>query len=325
MVFLGASHFGFKCCETILKEGFDVVGVLTSPQEFRIPHSKGRPVINVLHADFRSVSERYGVPLMEMAGAMKDLEVVDKIRSWAPNLIMAVGWYHMVPWAIRNIPELGSMGMHASLLPRYAGGAPLVWALINGEKETGITLFHFDKGVDTGDIVLQRKVTIDFEDTIGTLYGKVEEEGLSLLKDALPRIADGSAPRIPQDLSHRTVFPMRTPEDGLIDWGWPASRIYNFVRAQTKPYPGAFTTAGDKRLIVWEAGIGPVASGRPGKILERVSGKGVLVSCGKGTSIFLKTVQPDGAQSLDASLFAETEGLSKGEAFGTVASNTLRE
>ena len=146
-------------------------------------------------------------------------------------------------------------GIHALLLPDYSGGAPLVWAIINGEKKTGVTFFYFDEGVDSGDIIAQEEIDIYENDTIKTLYEKAELTGKNILIKYLPLLAVNQAPRIKQDESKRRIFPQRKPSDGEIDWNWESKRIKNFIRAQTKPYPGAFTLINNKKIIIWDADI----------------------------------------------------------------------
>jgi len=166
-------------------------------------------------------------------------------------MFVVAGWHHMVPKSWLDYAP--AFGLHASLLPDYSGGAPLVWAMINGEKETGIILFQFTDGVDNGPIIGQAKTQIREDETIATLYARIEELGLELLMQYLPELAAGKAKLESQDESKRHVFPQRGPEDGVIDWNWSARDIYNFVRAQTKPYPGAFTTWNGRQIKIWRS------------------------------------------------------------------------
>jgi methionyl-tRNA formyltransferase len=203
-------------------------------------------VTNVLHADFEPVAKDASIPVEILEGNMGNPVLLERVRSWQPALMVVVGWYHMIPRSMRTLAP--AVGLHASLLPDYSGGAPLVWAIINGEKETGITLFQLDDGFDTGPIIGQRREPIFDNDTIATLYARIEERGLDLLRTHLPQIARGEAHYTPQDESRRRIFPQRSPEDGRIDWSWSARRVYNFVRAPTRPYPGAFTELAGERL-----------------------------------------------------------------------------
>lgn len=254
IVFFGASELGFRCCERLLEMGEEVVGILTIPREFRISYSAG-PVRNVTHRSFGELSERYGVPVLEVTGKMSDPRYEEALREWRPDFGLAIGWYYMIPRRIRDLFPRGVAGIHASLLPRYRGGAPLVWAIINGESKTGVSLFYFDDGVDTGDLVAQREIRIAPEDTIRTVYDRAADVSVELVGEYVPRIRANDAPRVAQNHAEATCFPQRTPDDGLIDWSRGAREIRDFIRAQTRPYPGAFTIIGGKRVTLWDADV----------------------------------------------------------------------
>ena len=253
IVFFGASRLGYACCEHLISLGHDIVGLFTVPRQFAISYSPGAPVTNVLHRDFHALGEQHGLPVITVTGKMS--EYADALRAWSPDLLVAIGWYHMIPRALREIAPRGCIGIHGSLLPRYRGGAPLVWAMIDGESETGVSLFHFADGVDDGDIIGQQAFPIGARETIADLLDKAERASLELLARFVPMIADGSAPRIVQDHHAATTRPQRSPDDGRIDWEWDAARIDRFIRAQTRPYPGAFTEVGDKRVHIWSADV----------------------------------------------------------------------
>jgi methionyl-tRNA formyltransferase len=253
IAFFGASALGYRCCEDLLDRDVDVCGIVTMPERFEISYAKG-VVRNVTYRDFGQLAETQNVPLLraERALTADDLET---IQSWDPDFGLAVGWYYMLPAHVRALFPRGIAGIHASLLPRYRGGAPLVWALINDEHETGVTLFYLDDGVDSGDVIAQRAFSIESHDTIATLIVKTEASSLTLLRDVMPRIVDGSAPRTAQDESKATTFPQRSPDDGRIDWSQPADAIDRFVRAQTRPYPGAWMVVQGKRVTIWDAEV----------------------------------------------------------------------
>ena len=252
IVFLGASKFGIRCLRAALAAtGCDVVGVVTAPKTFSISY-RPQGVTNVLHEDAHGLCEAAGIPCLELGAAgMRDEALLAAVRAWRPDAFLVAGWYHIVPASWRALAP--AYGLHASLLPHYRGGAPLVWAMIRGERRTGITLFRFDDGVDTGPIVAQGATDIAPEDTIATLYARIEDIGEALLREALPRLAEGAAVLVPQDPAQGSNFPQRGPEDGLIDWRWNAGRIRDFVRAQTRPYPGAFFLERESKVVVWSA------------------------------------------------------------------------
>jgi methionyl-tRNA formyltransferase len=164
-----------------------------------------------------------------------------------------MGWYYMLKKQTRDLAKFGAWGIHASLLPNYAGGAPLVWAIINGEKETGVTLFRMDDGVDDGDIIAQSKFAITDFDDIRTVYQKALEASNEILQEIMLKNEPPSF--LPQDKSSIKIFSQRNPQEGEIDWSWGPIKIKNFIRAQTKPYPGAWTVISGKKVIIWSADI----------------------------------------------------------------------
>jgi methionyl-tRNA formyltransferase len=167
-------------------------------------------------------------------------------------MLFSFYYRHMIPESILRIPPKGAYNLHGSLLPAYRGRCPVNWVLVHGEERTGVTLHHMVEKADAGDIVGQRVVPIARDDTAFTLYGKLCVEAGILLDEFLPLMKIGRAPRIPQDISLASYFGGRRPEDGRIDWSWPAARIYNLIRAVTDPYPGAFCGLADgSRMMIW--------------------------------------------------------------------------
>ncbi|MBI9087692.1 MAG: methionyl-tRNA formyltransferase [Desulfobacterium sp.] len=227
-----------------------MVGVVTAPQKFSISY-RPEGVVNVLHADVESYCMAKHIPTYKINNGMKSDALFNQVRTWNPDIFLVAGWYHMLPKKWLELTP--AYGLHASLLPDYSGGAPLVWAMINGEKQTGITLFKFNSGVDNGPILGQKRTTIYETDTIATLYVRIEKLGLELIQKNIPALTNGTAILTPQDDSQRRIFPQRGPEDGIIDWSRTAMELHNFIRAQTRPYPGAFTTWKGKRLTIWKA------------------------------------------------------------------------
>ena len=252
---MGASDLGYTCCKAVIDAGNEVVGIFTIPQNFSIKYKdqKDRVTVNnYLFRDFKDFeTDNRKVIIVED----KMSTYLEQLKNLKPDLILVIGWYFMIPDQMIQLAVKGTIGIHGSLLPKYRGNAPFVWAMINGESETGISLFYFEKGVDEGDIIAQEKFPIVETDTILNILEKAKKASVKLLIDYLPRIADGTAPKIPQDHSQATIFPKRTPEDGLIDWNWDAKKIRNFIKAQTRPYPGAFTIINKKKIILWDADI----------------------------------------------------------------------
>lgn len=253
VIFMGASELGWECCRTLFEIGQEVVGIFSIPPEFRISWST-TPVRNVRFRSFEDLARAYSVPLTYVTKKMSNPEYKEMVRTLQPDILVVIGWYYMVPRSLRGLAPLGAVGIHASLLPKYRGGAPLVWAIINGETQTGVSLFHFADGVDDGDLIAQSAIEIAFEDDIAQVVRKSMDASVQLVRDYIPMLAAGNAPRIPQDHTQATVVPQRKPEDGLLDWRTKsAEQAYNWIRAQTRPYPGAFTYLGHERLTIWKA------------------------------------------------------------------------
>ena len=180
-------------------------------------------------------------------------EWVEMIRNLSPGVIFSFYYRNLLGRDILTIPSAGSFNLHGSLLPAYRGRCPVNWVLVKGERRTAVTLHYMVEGPDAGDIVGQKEVLIEFEDTARTLYQKLCVKARELLEELLPLIKKGIAPRVAQNLKEGSYYGGRRPEDGKIDWKWPAMQIYNLVRAVTEPYPGAFAylPEGQKLLIWW--------------------------------------------------------------------------
>lgn len=242
-------------------------------------------------ARFEEMAASLQAPLEVVSKPLTGTDYANLLKKWRPELVLVLGWYQIIPPEILAMAPLGFVGIHASLLPKYRGMAPVNWAIINGETETGISLFYLAKGVDDGDIIDQKKIPIADSDTCATLYDRVASESVLMLKEYLPRIASGTAGRTAQDHSRATVMPRRRPEDGRIDWSWRAKRVYDFVRAQTSPYPGAFTFLNGRKLYVWSCSVTPEPSpqsSQPGN-LRACDGR-ICATCGEG-KVVLHDVQ----------------------------------
>jgi methionyl-tRNA formyltransferase len=192
---------------------------------------------------------------------------------------------HMLKQPLLDLPRLGALNLHGSLLPRYRGRCPVNWVLIHGESETGVTLHYMAAKPDRGDIVGFTRVPITFEDTALTLFAKMTAAAKKLMRETYPLLRAGTARRLTQDHSQASYYGGRTPADGLIDWRHAALQIYNLVRAVTHPYPGAFTVFQDRKLFVWAGQImaAPVAApAEPGQVTACLPGEGLLVAAGEG-------------------------------------------
>ena len=260
-----------------------IVGVVTAQRSFKISY-RPEGVTNVLHEDLAAFADSHCIPVRTLERSMNDKTLIEAVKSWQPDAFLVAGWYHMIPRSWREIAP--AYGMHASLLPDYSGGAPLVWAMINGEKKTGITLFQMDDSVDSGPILGQIEEPIKTEDSIATLYARIELRGLQLLRETLPKLADSSLQLVSQDESKRRTMPQRSPEDGLIDWSQDAVTLDRFIRAQTRPYPGAFSFLEAKPLQIWSAKVTSTLNGElEAGVVHRTEDGTYSVACGGGAII----------------------------------------
>ncbi|UCG69079.1 MAG: methionyl-tRNA formyltransferase [Thermoplasmata archaeon] len=208
-------------------------------------------------------------------------EMKDKISSLSPDLMISVGYMGILPKEIFSIPKKGTINLHAGLLPKYRGRGPITWALINDEKEIGVTVHFIDEGIDSGDIIYQDKIQITDEDNAKTLYEKATKKSPDILIRALNLLKDKDFKATPQDPQNVIYYPNIPPELGEINWASSSREIFNKIRALTRPYPGAYTYFKGKKIYIWKSSIAnrPKFKGHPGHILE-ISDNGVLVKTG---------------------------------------------
>jgi methionyl-tRNA formyltransferase len=314
IVFMGATELGWNCCRAILEIGQEVVGIFSIPRQFRISWSAA-PVTNVQYKSFEDLAADHSIRLVHVTRKMSDPEYRETLRELRPDILMVVGWYYMVPRVLREMAMLGAVGLHASLLPKYRGGAPLVWATINGETQTGVSFFYFADGVDDGDIIGQRSFEIAFDDDIAALVNKASQASVELLREYVPRLAAGRAPRIPQDHSQATFVSQRKPEDGLIDWQRLSARqVYDWVRAQTRPYPGAFTFLHDEKVTIWKSTFSaraPKLDEPPGTIIPNLSpaSESFGVCCADGYVLQIDEVGLEDETTMSGAQFAAARSL----------------
>jgi methionyl-tRNA formyltransferase len=265
---------GRDCLAAAAEAGADVVAVVTLPGPVE-PDRSGQ-------CSFDEIAAELGARLIETAD-VNSPETIAALREAAPDLIFVVGWSQLVLDEFIRLPPQGVFGMHPTLLPRHRGRAAIPWAILSGLAKTGVTLFEISDGTaDSGPIVGQVEVPISPDETAETLYAKVTEAHIELVRRYVPELLDGSAQRIAQDTRRASAWPKRTPADGIIDWETRAPYLYDWVRAQTRPYPGAFTYLGDDKVVVWRA--------RPVEVDEAVAagtivgheGDMAVVACGEG-------------------------------------------
>ena len=232
--------------------------------------------------------QKAGLPLHIPQGRKQAEELITAER---PDICFVAGWYWLFSEAILKLPKAGFVGIHHSLLPRFRGGAPVVWALINGEPKVGSSIFQFTPGMDDGPIWGQVSVPVAHDDAIGEVLPKLEQAMLDGLKGILPGMLQGTLAPVEQDHTQATYCSQRSPDDGWIDWNWTAERIHHFVRAQSRPYPGAFTWMDGKKLTILKARLFPdIYDGPPGQVV-RILNSEVIVTCGDRGAVVVELVE----------------------------------
>ena len=287
---------GHSCLEIAAECGAEVVAVVTLPGPVN-PNRSGQ-------CSFEEITTRLGATLIETRDINSPV-TLEAIRDAAPDIIFVVGWSQLVGGDFIALAEAGVFGMHPTLLPRHRGRAPVPWTILSGLATTGVTLFEIvDPTADSGSIVGQTRVSIGPDETATSLFARLADAHLDLVREQIPALLAGTAPRIAQDPRRASSWPKRTPADGIIDWDTRAPYLYDWVRAQTRPYPGAFTFLDDIRIVVWRASpttLGEAAEA--GTVVERRE-SGVVVACGEG-GLVLQEIEPEGSQPLTGSMIHE--------------------
>jgi len=249
---------------------------------------------------------------------IKSDEAFEYFKRIAPDAVVIIAYGQIIPQRLIEIPRLGWINVHGSLLPKYRGAAPIHRAILNGETHTGLTTMRIDAGLDTGPMLLKFETDIRPDETAPELYAHLADAGAPLLSETLRGLERGSITPIPQDNSQASFAPPLKKEEGRIDWALPAQQIYNRIRG-LQPWPGAFTTFRGKNCAIWgrtisNAGEPARFKGRAGEILT--GGGSVIVACGDGTALQLKIVQLEGRKRVTALEFANGARLKLGERFG---------
>ncbi len=252
IVFFGTPAFAIPTLKSLLQGPDELVAVVTQPDREK---GRGRKVIP---SPVKELALQHGMSPLQ-PGKMKEEGFQEKLRALQPELIVVVAYGQILPKSILKIPQYGAVNIHASLLPQYRGAAPIVWAILKGEKVTGVTTMFMDEGMDTGDILLQREIPIEDDDTAETLQQRLALVGSQLFMETLEKMKAGNIRSMPQDHSRATYAPPLKKEDGRIDWGKDAKEIGLQVRA-FDPWPGAFTELDGRLLKVYR---GEVRKGRP--------------------------------------------------------------
>jgi len=288
-----------KICDLSLEYGDEVVLSFDLEETKSSKHSAP--------ANFNLLQKKYGFLLFHIDNT-SDLKSIQQLKKSNLDILFIIGWHRIVSQETLDTAKI-VIGIHSSLLPKDRGSSPLNWALIRGDTEGGVTLFHLSSGVDSGPIIDQKQFTLSFEDNIKTAYDKATLKSLELLEENWNDIHNLQPKKIHQDEVKATINPRRKPEDGLLDWTKNSIQCYNFIRALTIPYPGAFTFLNGKKILIWESKISSMVESKPGEILETNSN--LIVSTGKN-SLEIITLQAEEESICDANHFCQLHNLQKG-------------
>lgn len=283
VLFLGSKRLGLRVLQAMVGvRPESLVGAVTLRDD---EDSRG------VRGEFRRYCAERSLRLHEVGRRAEADQVVTSI---SPDMCIVAGWYWLIADAIRARVPLGFIGIHNSLLPKYRGGAPLVWSLIRGEPEVGASIFTLADGVDTGPIWADVRVQVGPQEAVGSVLGRLEDGIVELFRELYPCLLDGQATAREQDSAGATYCCQRRPEDGQIDWSWPAAAVHNFIRAQSEPYPGAFTMLDSNPIHIWRATLTDETwFGTPGQVAQIV-GDRVLVVCGDSRCVALQVVSHAG-------------------------------
>ena len=280
---------GYACISELLALGAPIAALFTHHDN---------PAEEIWWRPCGELASQHGIPVFTTESFDEAWRL--RIAAMQPSIMYSFFYRNLLPEPLLKIAPLGSFNLHASLLPKYRGRSPVNWMIINGERQAGVTLHHMVARADAGDIVAQRAIEIAEDDTALSLYRRLVPLSVSMIREYHPLIAAGRAPRRAQDSSVSSYFGRRRPEDGRIDWNWPARRIFNLVRGVTHPYPGAFCFVAGRKLIVWEARVaqdkGKLAES--GRIIRSADGT-IEVAAGEGSLLLLRS-QFEGEAETDA-------------------------
>jgi len=309
---MGTPEFAVPSLEALIQSGYEVVGVVTQPDR---PKGRGQTVVA---SPIKQLAQAHGIPVLQPQ-KMKSPELVQALAAWRPDVIVVTAFGRILPKSILDLPPGGCVNVHGSLLPRYRGAAPIQWALINGDVETGITTMLMDEGMDTGAILLQRATPIEPDDTAAELGKRLAKVGGDLLVETLEGLANKTITPQEQDHQKATNAPLLTKTDGLINWAQPARDIVNRIRGLS-PWPGCYTYLQDQRLAIWKAkeeirAYEPKTELAPGTILEANKNE-IRVQTGDGV-LSVTEVQPANKRRIPVKQFLQGHSLSSGEMFAS--------
>lgn len=304
---MGTPDFAVPCLQALIDAGKEIVAVVTQPDK---PKGRGKLLAQ---PPVKGLALKHNIPVFQPE-KIRDESFINTMRNFSPDIIVVVAYGKILPKAVLDIPPKGCINVHASLLPKYRGAAPINRAIINGEKETGVTTMLMDEGMDTGDMLLVEKVEIKDDDTASSLHDKLKEIGAVLLIKTIKAVESDTINPVKQDDREATYAPMLKKEDGRIDWTLKAEEIVNLIRG-LNPWPGAYTRWEGKQIKIFKGSRAKGQGSReePGKIID-VSQEGICVAAGKG-DLIITELQMENKNRMNVSDFIKGHRIVKGQIF----------
>lgn len=304
IVYMGTPDFAVYGLKAIVEAGHEVAAVITQPDK-----AKGRSKA-LVPTPVKKQAMEYDIPVYQPEKVRED-NVVDMLKKIAPEVIVVAAYGQILPESILSIPPYGCINIHASLLPKYRGAAPIEWSIIDGEKTTGVTTMYMEKGLDTGDMIEKTEVDIENTDTGASLHDKLAAAGAKLIISTLKAVENGTATRTKQDDEKSCYAKMLSREMGNIDFSCDASYIERLIRG-LNPWPCAYTVLDGKNLKIFRADV-VEKTGNPGEIIE-VTRKTFTVACGKD-ALIIRNLQPEGKKPMDTAAFLNGNKIEPGMRF----------
>ncbi|MBO4389856.1 MAG: methionyl-tRNA formyltransferase [Lachnospiraceae bacterium] len=308
IIFMGTPDFAVASLEALIASpDHQVVGVVTQPDKMT---GRNRSGGKLQPSPVKVCAEEHKIPVLQPVKIRGNEGFISILRELAPDLIVVAAFGQILPAEVLDLPKYGCINVHASLLPKYRGAAPIQWCILNGEKETGITIMKMDIGLDTGDMILQVKLTISPEETGGSLFDRLAESSGPVLLTAIEKIENGTAEYIPQDTELSCYSPMIRKELGNINWEMPAKTLERYVRGLS-PWPGCYTYYGERMIKLWKCSVlEDNFSAKPGTIVKSTASE-VVVACGEG-ALSIQELQLSGKNRMKIDEFQRGNRLEEG-------------
>lgn len=307
IIFMGTPDFAVASLDALVDAGHEILAVITQPDR---PKGRG----NKLSAPpVKERAQALGISVYQPQ-SVKDEAFYELLQGYKPEVIIVAAYGRILPQKVLDLPKWGAINVHGSLLPKYRGAAPIQWAILNGDKETGVSIMQMNAGMDTGDILAMKTIAIADEDTSGTLFDKLALLGGSLLTETLTKLERGEITPMEQDDKKASYAPMLDKDSELIQWSMAAERIHNQVRG-LHPAPGAYTFWNHERLKIWQSKVVSGNANAPVGAVLAIEGESIIVNCQKD-ALQVFTLQPAGKKMMTAKAFANGQGLAVGSLLG---------